>query len=244
MQRLLVWLGIAVVVASVVGGFFLWSGQGGWLKPIGTSSAEVVPPMDPMGRKLNLRDEGEQHFRHGRYPEAIAYWTQQAGKGDAYAAHRLGVEYQDGKPGVVQRDYDKAVQYHKQAALAGDPLSMFDLGSMFEYGFGVTKDIVQAAVWYGHSARYGLAQGQHNFATMLETGDGVPQDMVEAYKFFILAARGGFTGVPYDNRRFVIDKNAPLPTQLLEQRLTREQIAEGRQRADTFQRLTGPLRSE
>jgi hypothetical protein len=59
-----------------------------------------------------------------------------------------------------------------------------------------------------------------------------------------MAARGGFTGVPYDNRRFRIDKNAPLPTQLLEQKLTREQIAEGRQRADSFQRLTGPLRSE
>jgi hypothetical protein len=68
--------------------------------------------------------------------------------------------------------------------------------------------------------------------------------MVEAYKFFILAARGGFTGVPYDSRRFLIDKNAPLPTQLLERMLSSEQVAEGRQRADTFQRQTGPLKSE
>ena len=145
---------------------------------------------------------------------------------------------------MVQRDYAKALFYHKQAATAGNPLSMFDLGSMFEHGLGVAKDIAQSAVWYGHSADYGLAQGQYNFATMLETGDGVGQDMIEAYKFFILAARGGFTGVPYDSRRFLIDKNAPLPTQLLEQKLSREQVAEGRQRADSFRRQTGPLKGE
>lgn len=244
MQKLLVWLGIVVVVSSVVAGFYLWSVREGWMRPMGSSPMDVVTPMDPMGRSHDPNDPGEIHFKHGRYPEALAYWTAEAARGNAQAAHRLGVEYQDGKPGVVQRDYAKALFYHRQAALAGNPLSMFDLGSMFEYGMGVTKDIAQSAVWYGHSADYGLAQGQYNFATMLETGDGVGQDMIEAYKFFILAARGGFTGVPYDNRRFVIDKNAPLPTQLLEQKLSREQVAEGRQRADSFQRMTGPLKSE
>jgi TPR repeat protein len=244
MQKLLVWLGIVVVVASVVAGFYLWSGREGWMKSTGVSPVDVVSPMNPLGRSRDPNDPGEIHFRHGRYPEAIAYWTAEAAKGNPQAAHRLGVEYQDGKPGVVQRDYAKAMQYHRQAALAGNALSMFDLGSIYEHGLGIPKDIVQSAVWYGHSARYGLAQGQYNFATMLETGDGIAQDMIEAYKFFILAARGGFTGVPYDRRRYLIDKNAPLPTQLLEQKLSREQVAEGRQRADAFQRQIGPLKSE
>ena len=243
MQKLLVWLGIVVVVASVVAGAYLWSGQGS--KLIGAPTQfDAVTPADPMGRQRDPNDPGEKLFRNGRYAEALAYWTTQAAKGNAQAAHRLGVEYQDGKPGVTPRDFAKAIQYHRQAALAGNALSMFDLGSMFEHGLGVAKDIVRSAGWYGHSANYGLAQGQYNFATMLETGDGVVKDEVEAYKFFILAARGGFTGVPYDTKRFLIDKNAPMPTQLLEGRLSREQVAEGRHRADTFQAARGPLQSE
>ena len=167
------------------------------------------------------------------YPEAIAYWTARAAKGDAHAAYRLGVEYMDGK--VVKRDFGKALHYHLQAAKSGNPMSMFDVGSIHEYGYGVAKDIAQAALWYGRSANYGLAQGQYNFATMLEAGEGVAKDEVEAYKFFILAARGGFTGVPYNNQTLRIDRNAPLPTQLLERKLSREQLADGRQRADELQ---------
>jgi TPR repeat protein len=209
-----------------------------------TSSTENTPVTESFGNAIDRNDPGEVHYRHGRYPEALAYWTEQAGKGNAYAAYRLGVEYMDGKPFVVQRDYVKAMTFHRQAALAGIPLSMFDIGSMFEYGQGVTKDLNQSAAWYGHSARYGLAQGQYNFATMLEAGDGVSKDEVEAYKYFILAGRGGFTGVPYDNQKLLIDRDAPLPTQLLERKLSREQIADGRQRADTFRVASGPLKLE
>jgi hypothetical protein len=243
MQKVLVGLGIVVLVAALAAGIYLWSGRG----DNGQSFASAPPagaPTDPFGRSIDKNDPGEVHFRHGRYPEAIALWTERAAKGDAYAAYRLGVEYMDAKPGVVQRDYVKAMHYHRQAAIAGISLSMFDVGSMFEYGQGVTKDIVQSASWYGHSARYGLAQGQYNFATMLESGEGVNKDEVEALKFFVLAARGGFTGVPYDNEKLLIDRDAPTPVQLLERKLSRDQIAEGRQRADAFKVSTGPLKIE
>jgi TPR repeat protein len=243
MQKVLVGLGVVVLVAAIVAAIYLWSGRGDG----GMSVASTSPtgaPTDSFGRSIDPKDPGEVHFRHGRYPEAIAYWTDRAAKGDAYAAYRLGVEYMDAKPGVVQRDYVRAMQYHRQAAVAGIPLSMFDVGSMFEYGQGVNRDLAQSASWYGHSARYGLAQGQYNFATMLEAGEGVAVDEIEALKFFVLAARGGFTGVPYDNRKLLIDRDAPTPVQLLERKLSREQIAEARQRADTFKISTGPLNIE
>jgi len=208
------------------------------------SSATAASLKNPLGDALDPKDPGQQHYDQGRYPEAIVYWTQAAANGDADAAHRLGVEYMDGKPGVVQRDYAKALQYHRQAAVAGNPMSMFDVGTMYEYGDGVPKDLTQSAKWYGHAANYGLAQAQYNYATMLEAGEGMPKDEVEAYKFFILGARGGFTGVPYDNNKLRIDRDAPLPTQLLERKLSREQIADGRQRADSFKAATGPLKVE
>jgi TPR repeat protein len=246
MQKLLVGFGIVVVVTAFVVGVYLWSERAELGRnfvssaPAGESSVLA----EPLGRSRDPNDPGEIHYRHGRYPEAIAYWEAEAAKGNAQAAHRLGVEYMDGKPGVVQRDYARAIRYHRQAALAGKALSMFDLGSIYEHGLGIDKNIVESALWYGHSANYGLAQGQYNFATMLEDGAGVTRDMVEAYKFFILAARGGFTGVPYDNRRLSIDRDAPLPTQLLERKLSREEAAEGRRRADVFRPASGPLKSE
>ncbi|MBL8783125.1 MAG: sel1 repeat family protein [Alphaproteobacteria bacterium] len=243
MQKVLVGLGVVVLVAAIVVGIYVGSGRSEQPQTV-ASAPPTDSPTDSFGRSIDRKDPGEIHFRQGRYPEAIAYWTEKAAQGDAYAAYRLGVEYMDGKPGVVQRDYVKAMKYHRQAGLAGIALSMFDVGSMFEYGQGVAKDIVESAAWYGHSARYGLAQGQYNFATMLETGEGVAKDEVEALKFFVLAARGGFTGVPYDNEKLLIDRDAPTPVALLERRLSREQIAEGRQRADSFKVSTGPLNIE
>jgi TPR repeat protein len=101
---------------------------------------------------------------------------------------------------------------------------------------------VEAARWYGYSARYGLAQGQYNFATMLERGDGLARDDIEAYKFYVLAARGGFTGVPYDNGSLKIDRNAPTPAEAMQRRMSAAQVAEGRARADAFKPETGPLK--
>ena len=86
----------------------------------------------------------------------------------------------------MPRDYDKARKYHMQAAEAGDPRSMFDLGSMYEFGLGVTIDLKQAAVWYGHAADYGHAQGAYNLATMLESGVYLAPSQFEAC--FISAA--------------------------------------------------------
>ena len=235
-------LGVVFLAVLVVGAA-LWLSPKGALQSGGPAVVAVAPAMkDPLGDEMDRHDPGQVHFSMGRYPEAIAYWTQAAAKGDIAAAHRLGVEYTDGKPGVVQRDYVKSMAYHRQAAAGGNAPSMFDIGSMYEFGNGVTADIALAAKWYGYSALYGLAQGQYNYATMLETGEGVAKDEIEAYKFYILAARGGFTGIPYDNQKLRIDHDAPLPTQLMERRLSREQIADGRERAEKFKVTTGLLK--
>ncbi len=187
-------------------------------------------------------DPGQEYYRQGRYDLAIAFWTKAAAAGDALAAHQLGVEYMDGKPWVVPRDYDKARKYHQQAASAGDPRSMFDIGSMYEFGLGVTSDLKQAAGWYGHSADYGFAEGQYNLATMLESGEAGRRDEVDAYKYYLLAAAGGFTGVPYDNQRLRINRDAPTPAELLARRLSPAQISDASARAKAFKVITGPLK--
>jgi TPR repeat protein len=233
-------IGAVVVVALIAGAFVFMRGGFSHVPESGDAIASTLK--NPLGDAPDPNDPGEKQYKKGLYPEAIDYWSARAARGDAHAAYRLGVEYMDGK--VVKRDFTKALQYHLQAAKSGNPMSMFDVGSIHEYGYDVPKDIVKAALWYGRSANYGLAQGQYNFGTMLEAGEGVAKDEVEAYKFYILAARGGFTGVPYNNETLRIDRNAPLPTQLLEHKLSRAQIADGRQRADEFKVASGPLTSE
>jgi TPR repeat protein len=188
------------------------------------------------------RTEGEELYHHGHYAEAIAWWTTQAAKGDTLAAYRLGVEYMDGKANVVQRDYDKARQYHMQAAIAGEPRSMMDIGTMYEYGLGVPVDIAQAAQWYERSANYGYGPAQYNFATLLETGDAGRKDEVEAFKFYLLAAEQGIGGVPYDRTTNRVVRGGSGPIDLLGKRLTKAQIADATARAKAFKPLTGPLK--
>jgi TPR repeat protein len=243
MKKLLIGAAVSAVALSVVVGVIFLSPKPVTDEaPLGPTEASALE--HPMGEVRDKNDVGEDHYRMGRYPEALDFWTQAADSGNAYAAHRLGVEYMDGKPGVAARDYEKARKYHLQAARLGYSLSMFDLGSINEFGFGVDKNLGEAAKWYGHSAEYGLAQGQYNFATMLESGDGVTADAIEALKYYILAARNGFAGVPFDARSNQIDQNRSTPLDVLKGRLTKAQADEALLRADKFVAATGPLAKE
>lgn len=243
MKKLLIGAAVSAVALSVVVGVIFLSPKPVTNEaPLGPTEASALE--HPLGEMRDKNDVGEDHYRMGRYPEALEYWTEAADRGNAYAAHRLGVEYMDGKPGVVARDFEKARKYHLQAARLGFSLSMFDLGSINEFGFGVDKNLAEAAKWYGHAAEYGLAQGQYNFATMLESGDGVTPDAVEALKFYILAARNGFAGVPFDARNNQIDQKRETPLEVLQGRLTKEQAEEAQKRADKFVAATGPLAKE
>ncbi len=187
------------------------------------------------------RTEGEDLYRRGLYSEAIAWWTEQAEKGDASAARHLGVEYMDGKGNVVQRDYEKSRKYHTQAAKAGEARSMMDLGTIYEHGLGVPSDLTEGARWYEWSAKYGHAAAQYNIATMLETGEAGRQDVIEAYKYYLLATAQGMSGLPYDSKvqRFAAD--GPTPLQALESRLAPAQKVEGKARAKVFKAMSGPL---
>ena len=256
-NRPVVWGGFAAaVVAAVVASFVIQrpaSTPGTPPAATAPASDDNAPPTqaqrDAAARgelpvvSIRSADQGAALYREGRYDLAIAFWTKAADAGDALAAHELAVEYMDGKPMVVQRDYEKARKYHLQAAQAGDPRSMFDLGSMYEFGMGVPVDLRQAAVWYRHAAEYGHPQGAYNLGTMLESGEAGQQDLVEAYKFYRIAMDNGFDGVPYDNQRLRIDRNAPSPIDLISRKMTPAQIADAKNRAKAFKFLTGPLKT-
>ena len=85
---------------------------------------------------------------------------------------------------------------------------------MYLNGAGVPQDYVEAVRWYRLAAEQGLAGAQYNLGNLYRDGYGVLEDHVLAYMWSNLAAAQG-------NERAQDNKD------IIEQGMTREQIAEG-----------------
>ena len=77
------------------------------------------------------------------------------------------------------------------AAEAGHAAAQNNLGHMYHQGWGISKDLNQAAHWYRLSAEQGNAFGQSNYGTCLEFGWGVRSNKTEAIEWYRKAARQG-----------------------------------------------------
>ena len=87
------------------------------------------------------------------------------------------------------------------------------LGMMYANGEGATKDDAEAVRWFRLSAEQGTARAQLNVGVMYANGDGVPEDLVYSYMWLNLSTAQG-------------NENARENKDIIEQRMTREQIAE------------------
>jgi TPR repeat protein len=107
-------------------------------------------------------------------------------------------------------------------AEAGDVKAQNELGEVFQLGKqGVTRNPVAAVQWFRQAAEQNLAAAQSNLGVCYERGVGVTKDEVEAYKWNLLATAQG-------------DSKGKRNASMLELLLSREQIAEGKQRAQTW----------
>ena len=86
-------------------------------------------------------------------------------------------------------------------------------GALADIEKGVPVDDAKALQWYLMAAEQGDAKGQANVAFMYGHGEGVPEDLVSAHMWYTLAARQG-------------NETARRNRDIVEQRMTREQIAE------------------
>lgn len=102
--------------------------------------------------------------------------------------------------------------------------AQFQLGLRYHRGEGVSQSYALAAAQYREAAEQGFAKAQNNLAVLYAEGRGVPQDYVTSYIWFTLAAPA------------MADKNAA-NLKLLENRMTPEQIAEGKRRAEEWLKL-------
>ncbi len=79
----------------------------------------------------------------------------------------------------------------REAAASGDAKALFEVGSRFAEGRGVTVDMKQAATWYEKSADLGFAPAQYRIGNFFEKGTGVERDTAKAKIWYEKAATQG-----------------------------------------------------
>lgn len=143
-----------------------------------------------------------------------------AEKSDREAQYKLGVCYAHGEG--VAKDLMQAVLWYRKAADQGLALAQYNLGLCYARGEGVTMDLVQAAMWYSKAAGQGVAYAQYNLANLYHKGEGVAKDEIEAYAYWNLAG--------------ITDEDARKNLAILENKMTREEVASGQKRTKELQK--------
>jgi TPR repeat protein len=90
-----------------------------------------------------------------------------------------------------KRDYATALKELKPLADKGDARSQYAMGVMAENGFGMPKDLAQAASWYRKAAEQGNTDAQFNLGAMYEHGVGMPVNYAQAARWYRPAAESG-----------------------------------------------------
>ena len=137
-----------------------------------------------------------------------------AEQGYAEAQVQLGFMYARGD-GVPEDDAE-ALRWYRLAAEQGYANAQVTLGYVYARGEGVPEDDSEALRWYRLAAEQGDMTAQLRLGFMYatgEAGDGGPEDDVLAYMWANLAAAQGSSA-------------APNVKNIIEERMTREQIAE------------------
>ena len=147
-----------------------------------------------------------------------------AEQGDAEAQFGLGLKY--GNATGEDLDFAKAARWYRMAADQNHPLAQFNLGVMYSRGQGMPVDDVEARRWINLAAESGDAAAQHNLGERCDRA-GSPragndlEARIEAYKWYHLSAAQGYKG-------------SEAACELIILTLTREQVAEGNERAARF----------
>lgn len=77
------------------------------------------------------------------------------------------------------------------AAEAGDPVALFEIGARYTEGRGVAPDLSEAANWYKLAADRGFAPAQYRVANLFEKGTGVTRDIEKALSYYRQSAEAG-----------------------------------------------------
>lgn len=96
--------------------------------------------------------------------------------------------FDDGMAAYQASDYEEAIAQWKPLAEHGNAQAAYNLGFMYEFGYGVAVNDDASFKWYLRAAQQGHAQAQRSVAWMYERGKGVPQDRAQATRWVEISA--------------------------------------------------------
>ena len=104
----------------------------------------------------------------------------------------FGANFDDGVNAYEKGDYKTALTIFEDLAKKGDIDAQYNLGLMYDNGYGVKQDYKKAFEWYEKAANQGYAKAQFNLGLMYVKGEGVRQDYKRAKEWFGKACDGGY----------------------------------------------------
>lgn len=126
-----------------------------------------------------------------QYFSTLNVLARKARHGDAGAAFELGKSYERGLSGAT-KDAQRAAQWYRQAAEAGDMHAQNNLGVMYKRGDGIPKDDAAAFDWFRKAAEQGDRIAEWNLARAYQSGLGVPQSFPDSISWARKAAEQGY----------------------------------------------------
>ena len=166
----------------------------------------------------------------------------------------------------LEKHYAESRRIFGALAEGGDVRAQFMMGTIYEQGLGVPKDLAAAAEWYRRAAAAGNASAQYNLGVFYQFGKGVPKDAAKAARLLRQAAEQGhgraqnnlstfyFTGVgvprdPVEAWKWLTlsadglkgkGRQIALDNRaVIEREMTAEQIEDARRRTAEWQRSHG-----
>lgn len=109
----------------------------------------------------------------------------QADAGDVVAQFSIGsLLYYGGN------DTAQAIDWIRKAAAQRYAPAEFQMGQLYDFGFGVSQSDPAALAWYRKAAEHGSAPGQRAVGDFYQKGRGVPADPAEAARWYARGADG------------------------------------------------------
>jgi hypothetical protein len=114
------------------------------------------------------------------------------------AALPARADFEAGVAAARAGDYATALREWRPLAESGDRDAQFNLALLYENGFGVPADGLEAARWYRLAAEQDDRSAQAYLAEMYAKGLGVSRDDIEALRWYRSAAERGHAASQYN----------------------------------------------